>query len=57
MTDLDNFKQPYAEAGHDVESLFRVNHYKCDKCGAYQIDLSEDLVYGQMRKCKENRDD
>ena len=41
----------YSGAGHDVESLKRVNHYRCDRCGAHMIDLSEDLAYGEMRKC------
>lgn len=49
---IDSFKQPYADAGHDVESVFATPSYKCKVCGAYQIDLSEDLAYGDMRTCK-----
>lgn len=45
------WQQPYADAGHDVESVFSGPEYSCKRCGAAQIDLSEDLVYGQMRKC------
>lgn len=43
----------YSNAGHDVWSLFfPYGEYKCNKCGQYQIDLSEDLIYGDMRECK-----
>lgn len=52
-SDINSFQQPYADAGHDVESLFSKGGYKCSRCGAYLIDLSEDLVYGPMRKCVE----
>lgn len=51
-TEAPCFMQPYADAGHDLDSLFRVEHYRCDRCGAYQIDLSEDLAYGEMRTCR-----
>lgn len=50
-TALDDFMVPYAEAGHDALSVFRGPAYKCERCGAEQVDLSEDLAYGEMRKC------
>lgn len=49
---VDHFMQPYHDAGHDLPSLFKPGPYRCERCGAYQIDLSEDLVYGEMRKCQ-----
>lgn len=49
---LDHFTQPYHDAGHDLSSLFEPERYRCKRCGAYQIDLSEDLVYGEMRTCQ-----
>ena len=49
---VESWQQPYVDAGHDAESLFRSKEYKCKRCGAYQIDLSEDLVYGEMTKCQ-----
>jgi hypothetical protein len=48
---IDSFMQPYADAGHDLESLFEPGIYKCARCGQYQIDLSEDLTYGEMSRC------
>lgn len=48
----DDILRPYLEAGHDLDSLFKDGgEYKCAKCGSHQINLSEDLVYGEMRKC------
>lgn len=53
----DSFKKPYKDAGHDIKSLFESGgNYKCSRCGSYQIDLSEDLMYGDMRKCKDIKD-
>lgn len=52
----DSFMTPYEDAGHDIKSLFEPGKYKCSQCDAYQIDLSEDLVYGNMRKCKDIED-
>ena len=49
---VDRWQLPYADAGHDLKSLFRVGHYRCDRCGAHQIDLSEDLAYGSMTTCR-----
>lgn len=46
-----SFMKPYSDAGHDVASLFSDGGSKCSRCGTYQIDLSEDLAYGSMRKC------
>lgn len=48
---LDTFMKPYSDAGHDVGSLFAYPAYKCKICGAAQIDLSEDLMYGDIRPC------
>jgi hypothetical protein len=47
---LPSFQRPYADAGHDVQSLF-ARPWRCASCGAYQIDLSEDLSFGPMRIC------
>lgn len=53
----DSFMKPYQDAGHDIKSLFEPDsNYKCSHCGAYLIDLSEDLMYGDMRKCKDIED-
>lgn len=49
--EIMSFLRPYADAGHDLLSLFRSENTRCSKCGAAQIDLSEDLVYGDMTKC------
>lgn len=50
--DIDSFQRPYAEAGHDVASLFDVKtSNKCKDCGAYLIDLAEDMVFGDLRPC------
>ena len=49
---LSAFMLPYAEAGHDVDSVFAAPSYKCSRCGSYLIDLSEDLAYGPMRECE-----
>lgn len=49
---VDEFK-PYADAGHDIESLFNPNSYRCSRCHSWLIDLSEDLAYGEMRRCAE----
>ncbi len=44
---------PYWEKGHDMEGLLKHElNYKCRRCGTYQIDLSEDMWYGEMRECK-----
>ena len=48
----DSFQKPYADAGHDVASVFAHPKYECSRCGAAQIDLSEDLSYGNMRPCR-----
>lgn len=48
---INSFMQPYADAGHDLESLFKPGVYKCARCGKYQINLSEDLMYGPMSQC------
>lgn len=48
---LNPWTQPYFDAGHDIESIFSPPSYQCSRCGAHQIDLSEDLVYGSMRLC------
>lgn len=54
----DSFMKPYEDAGHDIKSLFEPSgNYRCSRCGSYQIDLSEDLVYGDMRKCKSDEDE
>lgn len=50
--EIDSWTKPYHDAGHDIESIFS-GEAKCKRCGSYMIDLSEDLVYGSMRKCKE----
>lgn len=49
---VDGWQRPYSEAGHDLTSLFRVGHYRCDRCGAHQIDISEDLAYGSITPCR-----
>lgn len=49
---VEAWQQPYAEAGHDIASVFNPLTTKCKLCGTPQIDLSEDLVYGPMRKCR-----
>lgn len=49
---IDPWQKPYADAGHDVESVFAAPTYKCKTCGGNQIDLSEDLAYGDVRPCK-----
>lgn len=50
-----NVFHEYWKAGHDVQSLFWPpdGPTRCTRCGAYQIDLSEDLGYGEMRKCNQ----
>ena len=52
----DSFMKPYEDAGHDIKSLFEPGQYKCSRCGAHQINLSVDLVYSNMRKCKDIED-
>ena len=47
---LNSFNKPYHDKGHDIQSLFNYP-FKCQKCGAYQIDLSEDGLYGDMTEC------
>lgn len=49
---MDSWQKPYADAGHDVASVFAHPKYECARCGAAQIDLSEDLAYGDMRPCR-----
>lgn len=51
----DFWSKPYHDAGHDIESVFSPAG-KCSRCGSYTIDLSEDLMYGKMRKCKDVKD-
>lgn len=53
---MDTFMKPYSDAGHDVGSLFAYPAYKCKICGAAQIDLSEDLMYGDIRPCAPTAD-
>lgn len=44
---------PYWKAGHDLATLFAHEHnYRCARCGAAQIDLSEDMGYGPVSLCK-----
>lgn len=51
--EFPSFMKPYADAGHDLHSLFNHKYdYKCKLCNAYQVDLTEDLIYGTMRPCK-----
>lgn len=50
--EVQDWQKPYAEAGHDVASVFAHPKYECSRCGAAQIDLSEDLAYGPMRQCQ-----
>lgn len=52
----ETWTKDYADAGHDVESLF-TQPFCCKRCGGTQIDLSEDLAYGQMSRCKSERDE
>lgn len=49
--EIQDWQKPYAEAGHDVASVFNPMTTKCKRCGTPQIDLSEDLAYGPMRQC------
>jgi hypothetical protein len=50
----DSWTKPYIDAGHDLASLLTGPAYKCSRCGANQIDLSEDLAYGPMTRCAES---
>lgn len=50
--DPKNVFHLYWKAGHDIATLFRAGgSYQCARCGAHQIDLSEDLMYGPMTRC------
>lgn len=49
--EMPDYAEPYAAAGHDWVSLFAPG-WTCKDCGSAQIDLSEDLAYGDMRKCE-----
>lgn len=39
--------KPYFDAGH----VFNDPTGKCVRCGAWAIDLAEDMVYGPVRQC------
>lgn len=49
MTDMSKieFYKPYFDKGHILTSAIG----KCQRCGAYVIDLAEDQMYGDMREC------
>lgn len=53
---VGSFKRPYANAGHDVDAIFKYP-YRCSRCRSYLIDLSEDLSYGDMRPCRDHLND
>lgn len=50
--EVQDWQKPYADAGHDIASVFNPMTTKCKRCGTPQIDLSEDLAYGPMRQCR-----
>ncbi len=50
-TEIADYKKPYADAGHDVNSLFDPMNLRCSRCGVHQIDLSDDKANGAVRTC------
>lgn len=53
--EIPSYKKPYADAGHDVKSLFDAMQVRCSRCGVHQVLLSQDLERGSIRPC--NHDD
>lgn len=44
---LNSFFKPYADLGH----WFNAAHDRCARCGRPTIDLYEDGIYGDVRRC------